>query len=142
MANAWAKKLATALVTAIKADSGIHTVAEDRIYPMGSIVNPTYPYLTYVLPLADRPRHVYAGNSPVSEDVWFQVDGWAATYSSCVDVMDAVIAALDGKTLTITSWGVPRLEATGGMAISDYEIDGVKYWRGMRRYRAILAGTT
>lgn len=140
MAIAWVEIFAKKFVTAIKANAGIVAQVSTRVYAQGTKINATLPCVTYAFPLSDVSAHVFGSNAVASEAVTFQVDAWGRTYTEAVAVLDAVIAACDGMVLTVTGWGTPRLTGLGGTILTE-ELDGVLVYRGMRRYRALLAGT-
>lgn len=137
MSTAWMYNLAKAVKAALAADTGVTGYVSTRIYPSRSVQNPTYPYITYTAPLYDGPEHILGTNDPILNRVQLQIDWWTQTYTDVVNLGDAIFLALDGTEITVAGWGTARLEADYS-TILDEDINGVIYWRGIRRYRALL----
>ena len=96
-------ELQTAIVTKLKADSGVMAVVADRIYDN---VPPTatFPYLS-------------RGDSQVLPDdadcidgseITFSIDGWSRSISvpECKQLSKAVVAALDDQPITVNGYDV------------------------------------
>jgi hypothetical protein len=128
-----------ALFTLLSTDSGVKAIVSARVYPHGSATNPAMPYVTYVAPLGDRPVYVHNGDAPALEFVQIQVDWWATSYGAAVTLGDAVMAALECKSVSITGWGTARLLSSGGWPVESATEGGTPYWRGTRRYWLLLA---
>jgi len=136
-----AKALRNKLISDSDITGTVGTGSSARIMPYGAGKNTAYPYIVYTMPLADQPIHGIGFNGPAANVVRFQVDCYAATWTSCATLQDSIYECLEGAVLTVTGAGTPRVEGEGS-TIVDEEIEGVRVFRGISRYKAVLAGVT
>ncbi len=137
---------AKALRRKLLADSDISgsvkvTGSAARIAPYGSAQFSTYPYILYSLPISDQPVHGMPFNGPAMNTVRLQVDCFHTTWTSCATLQNHIYECLEGAVLTVTGAGTPRLEGEGS-TIVDEDIQGVRVFRGISRYKAVLAGVS
>lgn len=143
MSNAaWQAKLATAIRAALIGNATVAGYVSARVYPGDAGQDPTYAYIVYHCPLSDRTEHLLGSNDVACNHVTFQIDYFTKTYTDGVGLGDAIFQLMDGKVLTVTGWGSPRCEGAGGGPPEAFYKDGERYWRGFRRYRALLAKGT
>jgi len=139
MARGFVLAFADALRDELLADSGVTGAGVTKVFPQGTGHNPAFPYITYAF-ITDSPRHGLGFNDPAYRMLRFQVDGYAETWTEAATTLDAVVTCLDGATLTVTGWGVPRLEGEGSVIVNE-EVEGIPVYRSISRYKAVLAGT-
>lgn len=143
MTTGYVLYMAKALRRKLRADSGITGIVGSTggIYPYGAARNPAYPHILYAVPVSDQPVHGIGFNGPAGNVVRLQVDCFAATWTACAGLQNEIYECLEGATLTVTGAGTPRLEGEGS-TIVDEDIEGVRVFRGISRYKALLAGVS
>lgn len=147
MTTGYVLYMAKALRNKMTADSGITnlvggTGSSARIGPYGAAQYAAYPYILYSLPISDQPVHGIGFNGPASNVVRLQVDCYAATWTACAGLQNEIYECLEGATLTVTGAGTPRLEGEGSTIVDEEVTEGVRVFRGISRYKAVLAGVS
>jgi len=132
--------LADALRDELLSSADVTGAVGTRIMPHGTGNNPSYEYITYALPIGDTPHHGIGFNESAYDVVRFQVDNWATTWTAAAQTNGYIRECLEGATVGVTGWGIPRFEGEG-RNIQDEEIEGVRVFRGISRFKAVLAGT-
>ena len=96
-------ELQSAIVTKLKADSGVMAVVADRIYDN---VPPTatFPYLS----LGDSQVLPDDADCIDGTEIVFSIDGWSRSISvpECKQLSKAVVAALDDQPITVSGYDV------------------------------------
>jgi hypothetical protein len=117
-------------------DSGVTGIVGSRVYT-GIPQNPAFEYIRLDIPLSDNPSHGLGFNEPASNVVRFQVNSYATTWTDAATLQDAVFECLEGATVSISNWGEPRIEGEGSTILNE-EVEGIKVFNGMSRFRALL----
>jgi len=126
----------TALISKLLANTALKAVVSTRITPPKPL-NQTEPYVTVIV-LPHRTRHGLTYNEPDSVLFRAQIEGWASSYTACVDLMSLIEKAIDGEFITVTGWGSCRMECSGA-GITDYIQNDVTHYQGARRVTYLLA---
>ena len=133
----WMQQLGPAIFKLLASDQNVKNLVGTRIFPHGSAKNPQMPYITYVIPLADRQIYAHAEQEPVGNFIEIQIDWWCPSYEVAMRLGDALYQALECADITIPGWSTGRLFAWGGWPIETATEGGTTYWRGTRRYRIL-----
>jgi hypothetical protein len=72
--------------------------------------------------------------------VRLQVDCFHTTWPGCATLQNHICECLEGAILTVTGAGTPRLEGEGSTIVDEEVTAGVRVFRGISRYKAVLAG--
>ncbi|MFA5054303.1 MAG: DUF3168 domain-containing protein [Parcubacteria group bacterium] len=136
MRNSFSDVSLKALITKLLAVTALTAVVGTRISPPGQS-GKIEPYVTVML-MPDRTSHGIGYSEPDSVTAQFEVGAWAGSYGQATDIVALIEKALDGESLTVTNWGVARLEGYGSHVRNYFEKD-IEHFYGLRRYRCLLA---
>jgi hypothetical protein len=80
-----------------------------RIYP-NRPTGATAPFVVIDLPLGGKAAYVHGQGDAVAEWSRFQASTWAQTKLESLEVMDALIQAIDGRDIVVSdAWGTARV---------------------------------
>jgi len=97
-------------------------------------------YVVFDIPLGGRSAYVH-GTDGDSKGEWlrFQANAWAKGKRTSLQVMDAVIQAIDGRDLYVSEhWGTVRMFKRGGVNTTEDVISDVSMWGAFSRYEVLL----
>ncbi len=136
--NPWMQLIGPAVRNLLVGDAQVASYVGTRVYPHGTATDPDWPYITYVVPLGSREEYVHGADSPPLIVVRLQVDWWCTSYAQAVELGDEVMRVLGTSEITLANWGTCKLFPMDGGGITNEEESGVTYFRGMKRYWALL----
>ena len=117
-------------------DDDMDDLVDGRVYPLRIPQGATIPCLTYQRISTPRiSTHDSSGSSGDLTSPRFQFDAWAETLSEAKEIVDALRAALNGKTGTIGE-APSQVTISGALAeneVPEYDPD-IKLYRGRSDY--------
>ena len=100
-------ELQAAIVSKLKADSGVQAVVGQRIYDEVP-ANPTFPYIS----IGDNQVLPDKAECIDGTEIFWQLDGWSRdhTFPTPKQISKAVVAALDDQDLTVSGYSAIVVE--------------------------------
>jgi hypothetical protein len=109
-----------------------------RIYPTRPS-EASSPFVVIDLPFGGRTAYVHGEGEAVAEWTRFQASTWAQTKLESLEVMDALIQAIDGRDIVVSdTWGTVRIFMVAAPWSQVDEIGSVTMYGAGARFEVLL----